>query len=294
MEIKDFEGLTQHLVSWIQDQAKASGLPNGVVGISGGVDSALVFALCVRALPLTVGVKMPCGSSRDSLDRANELFAAMRSKGFNFMEYEIDLQDSFRSIITQAAGQYGVEFDGSDATVARMRAQHGALRSCLRAPVLDYFGKRHDGLVYGTGNRDEDALFRYYQKRGDGAVDNNPIVCLHKSEVWALSEYLGVPASIVKAVPTADLWGPDAGQTDEDELGITYQEIEWVTQLNDSANVLAAREECGSFTVFADRYTAFTKRQLEVIEKTYHAERVSRHKASPPPGPSRDSVRSFF
>jgi NAD+ synthase len=291
MEIKDYEGLTQHLVGWIQDQAKASGLPHGVVGISGGVDSALVFALCVRALPLTVGVKMPCGSSRDSIDRANELFEAMRSKGFKFIEYEIDLQDAFKSIVGQAAQQWG---NGRFAGVSQQRAEEGALRSCLRAPVLDYFGKKHSGLVYGTGNRDEDALFRYYQKRGDGAVDNNPIVCLHKSEVWALSDYLGVPQSIVKAVPTADLWGPDAGQTDEGELGITYQEIEWVTQLNDSSNVLAAREECGSFAVFADRYTAFTKRQLEVIEKTYHAERVSRHKASPPPGPSRDSVRSFF
>lgn len=291
MEIKDFEGLTNYLVDWIRAQVKASGLPNGVVGISGGVDSALVFALCVRALPLTVGVKMPCGSSRDSIDRANELFEAMRSKGFKFIEYEIDLQDAFKSIVGQAAQQWG---NGKFVGVRQQRAEEGALRSCLRAPVLDYFGKKHSGLVYGTGNRDEDELFRYYQKRGDGAVDNNPIACLHKSEVWALSKHLGVPESIVEAVPTADLWGPDAGQTDEDELGVSYQEIEWMTQLNDSANILEARKECGSFAVFADRYTAFTERQLGVIERAYHAERTSRHKAMPPPGPSRDSVRSFF
>jgi NAD+ synthase len=317
--ITNVEGLTNYLVTWMQGEAKKSGTRNGCVGLSGGIDSAVVFALCCRAFPETVGVLMPCHSSRESIDRAREVLRSQAQLGYCCRGITVQLEAAFDSIVA--------EVETHEATDTKFC--QGSLRSCLRAPVLDYVSKCNDALIYGTGNRDEDEIFRYFQKRGDGCVDNNPIVGLHKSEVRQLAAYLGLPQSVIDAVPTADLWGPDGNQTDEGELGITYDEIEWVTRMNDTHQILEIRADfeptADGFTVqweedesgpvegtldpgglggpvralspmdgFRKRYAdKFTPRQFEVIEKAFHMERASRHKASPPPGPRRSAINFY-
>lgn len=286
--ITNLEGLTNYLVSWMQNQAKQSGTRNGCVGLSGGIDSAVVFALSCRAFPETVAVLMPCHSSSDSVNRAREVLRSQALLGYACRGITIPLETAFESIVNEVTAAEGHD----------TRFCQGSLRSCLRAPVLDYVSKCNDALVYGTGNRDEDEIFRYYQKRGDGAVDNNVIVGLHKSEVKQLAAHLGLPQSVIAAVPSADLWGAGVEQTDEGELGITYDEIEWVTRLNSTLDVLHLRDqyEPSSEPVegFRDRYKdKFTDRQFLVIEKAYHMEKASRHKALPPPGPHREDIEFF-
>ncbi len=316
--ITNLEGLTTYLVAWMQDQAKQSGTKNGCVGLSGGIDSAVVFALCCRAFPKTVAVMMPCHSRPESLERAREVVRSQSVRG-TIHCFTVDLAYAFSAIVDQLAHQEGAfrkllglhDMEDPD----HKKFCEGSLRSCLRTPVLDYVSKCHDALIYGTGNRDEDEIFRYYNKRGDGAVDNNPIVGLHKSEVRQLAAYLGLPQSVIDATPTADLWGSGAEQTDEGELGITYEEIEWVTRMNYKLNILYERgnfesdpdgylrawewAEDGETRLsgmdgFRKRYDGkFTERQFEIIEKAFHMEKASRHKVLPPPGPTRDEINFF-
>lgn len=311
--ITNLDGLTQFLVRWLRDQAKESGTQNGCVGLSGGIDSAVVLALCCRAFPKTVAVLMPCHSSDESVSRSKEVLLQQATAGYCCIGITVPLETAFESITKSVTLPEGADD----------RFCSSALRSCLRAPTLDYVSKCYDALVYGTGNRDEDEIFRYYQKRGDGAVDNNVLVGLHKSEVRQLAVHLGIPASIVNAVPSADLWGGES-QTDESELGLSYDEIEWVTRVEEAHGILAER---GSFEPYEDESTGdtyfpgksvpiggildtmplpeptesfrqayadkFTDRQCQIIEKAYYMERASRHKSKTPPGVRRDDLAFF-
>lgn len=193
---------------WIETQAKEAGATSLVVGVSGGVDSALVTALCSRTSLKVIGVVMPCHSSPCSVRRATDVVQT-----FGVECHTVELEKAFDSITSQLPYADDVKFC------------HGALRSCLRAPTLDYVAKLYNGIIVGTGNKDEDEVTRYYQKRGDGAVDISPIAKLHKSQVYALALELGVPETVLNARPSADLWGGEE-HDDEAELGMTYDEIE--------------------------------------------------------------------
>lgn len=259
--IKDEEKLVKYLVEWCQNRAKEAKVTGAVVGVSGGIDSAVVLALCVKAFPdNTTGVLMPCHSSKSSVARGEELIA--KYQGLVERQY-INLEESFEDIVSQF---YTLKkFDD--------KFVYGALRSCLRAPVLDFIAKANNALVFGTGNRDEDEIFRYYQKRGDGAVDNNVIACLHKSEVYQLARYLNIPESIIKAKPSADLWGAEE-QTDEEELGLTYDEIEWVIREHEAWLVLDAADMDEVLEEYNDR-------EKSIIKKAYEYYRTTKHKENP-------------
>ncbi len=261
------EKLVAEIRAWIKEQVLGAGATTAVVGISGGADSALVALLC-KGIPeiRTVGVWMPANSSPSSLERARELDLKT-----GLQTIAVDLTKAFESISDQTLDAFHLE-EGTNASL-------GALRSCLRAPVLDFVGKLTNGLIIGTGNRDEDELTRYFQKRGDGSVDISPIAKLHKSEVYQLLKYLGCPQSIIDAVPTADLWGADAGQEDEKELGVTYAEVEWAIRENDATQVITNDGWGPSLT----KFLSYTPRQIEVLQKVAKLEKASRHKASLPP-----------
>ncbi len=274
--IRDFEKTTKHIVEFIQHEAEKSGTKSAVVGVSGGIDSALILALCVQAFGANkvTGVLMPCHSTPSSTERGLELCQL-----FGVETIKIDLAGAFNAVWSQGPKDTN-------------KMAEAGLRSCLRAPVLDYVAKCRNGLVYGTGNRDEDAIFRYFQKRGDGAVDNNPIVALHKSEVYELAAFLKVPASILKATPTADLWGENSGQEDEKELGITYPEIEWVTRENDR-NSSTLDQSTSRWDLESARHEPLTERQWLVIEKARIADATTKHKAKLPPGTNRWEMVQF-
>lgn len=277
--IKDCGKVADAIGGWIKEQVDGARARTAVVGLSGGADSALVALLALRGLgpERVVVVKMPCHSSKSSVARADELIEA-----FKLWNVQVDLGVAFASIKTPVEAQI-LNVQGEK------NACEGALRSCLRAPTLDFVAKLTNGLVVGTGNRDEDEMTRYFQKRGDGAVDISPIAKLHKSEVYQLLRFLDCPKSIIEATPTADLWGPDSGQEDEKELGLTYTEVEWgikvLLDLNMRGDLMVAREVLSGFkdprTVKLE--SLFNERQQHVLKTLDRMERASRHKAALPP-----------
>lgn len=261
-----YKSTVDHIGAWIEARVKEAKCKTAVVGISGGADSALVAIICKRVLPDMVGVLMPCHSSNVAVQRGTEL-----CEKFDIRHLTIDLSIPHDYIIKTIR-------DSSLLDVDNKMAQ-AALRSCLRSPPLDIVAKLVNGLIVGTGNRDEDEFARYYQKRGDGAVDCSPIAKLHKSEEYQLLNYLGCPKSIIDAVPTADLWGPDSDQEDEKEMGISYDEMEWAIRQDDKYGLISI--ECARVSV--DVLLSYTERQRAVIIKLREMDRASRHKALPPP-----------
>lgn len=253
------------ITNWIADQAYFAHASSLVVGVSGGVDSAVVLALCMRTGYQTIGVVMPCHSTPSAMDRAHEVCDKFRSTRF-----KIDLSQIHDNIVHQVRSFPYVPEIGKDAT--------GALSSCLRAPVLDFVAKFSKGIIVGTGNRDEDEVTRYFQKRGDGAVDISPIAKLHKDEVYELAEYLGVPKSVIEATPSADLWGPDGGQTDEGQLGMTYPEISEAIR---TAGLFSKTGDVTCENLMQAANAEQNPRLAQVMRELAQMEISSRHKANP-------------
>lgn len=270
--IKDLAKTADFISKWIDEKLEKSNphrLKRAVIGISGGVDSALVAALCAKNSAWVTGVLLPCQSNPDSLKRGEEVI-----NKFGLHKCHVDLEPAYTSVVKSVSYPSDV-------------LSQSSLRSCLRAPVLDYVAKTVGGLIVGTGNRDEDEVTRYFQKRGDGCVDISPIAKLHKSEVYQLAEYLDVPESVLKARPSADLLG-GIDHFDEDALGMTYDEIEegirlgekcvgvpvYVGTIGANWNVTAEHLE------FAQAHQT-SPRMLKVLQKLAEMERSSRHKANP-------------
>jgi NAD+ synthetase len=302
MAVKDFDQLTKHIVRYMKRQAIEAGTTKAEIDVSGGVDSAVVAALACRAFGSNnvIGVYSGINSSPESKERAREV-----AETFGFKLVELELTGIFSIIRMEACKEFrrlGLPWpkEKDDPAV------FGSLRSCLRAPIGRFINRAFGGGIrQGTGNRDEDELVRFYQKGGDGEVDCNWMECLYKSEVWELAEYLGVPESVIKAVPTPDLWGVGNEHNDEDELEdmcgvrLTYTRpgeemgsIEWVTRENDQHGIIDGIEEFTSVKILA-AYHGYTDEQCQVIEAVRKMEKMTRHKAEMPPTISRESIEGM-
>jgi len=203
------EDVAARLVDWLRTEVGAAGRKGLVFGLSGGVDSCTVAVLARRAFRDDhLAVTMPIHS--DPRDRED---AELLVETFHLKHREINLDgvfDSFAAALgEQAAGDHG-------------NLPLNNLKPRLRMAALYYFAGRHRYLVLGTGNRTELTL-GYFTKYGDGGVDLLPLGHLVKHEVRELATHLGVPGSIVEKPPTAGMW---PGQTDEEELGFSYDELD--------------------------------------------------------------------
>lgn len=294
MSILDLQKTADHITNWIKDYATNAGIKTLVLGLSGGVDSALVALLCKRTKMPVVCVNMPCHSSDSAFNRA-----AAFADSYELPLVKIDLSTAHDVVYDQAKKAEIPNFDPNRQLAV------GGLRSCLRAPTLSFFANATGGLIVGTGNRSEDNLTRYFQKYGDGCVDISPIADLFKKEVYELFAFLSanthktgvIPKSamdIYNAKPTADLWGPDSGQEDEKELGITYDDIEWADRENMRTQyVLAIGPALTGHTIptktlgivenEADpakhpAWLGYTGHQRIVIARMHALEKASRHK----------------
>ena len=290
MAIKDMQRLVEMLVARMRAQAAEAHTRRAEVDISGGIDSATVAALAVRAFGAdnVIGVY----SSINSAARSREL-ARQVAHAFGFPMVELELTAVYESIVALTRAEFerlGLPFP--DADDPAQRTAFGGLRSCLRAPVGRFVNRAFGGgMRQGTGNRDEDELLRFYQKGGDGEVDCNWIAGLFKSEVWQLAAHLGVPDAVIDAEPTPDLWGVGDQHTDEGELeeltgvALTYTRpggelgtIEWASRQNE-------RDGCitGDNAETPLGQLGYDEREQRILTAMRRMERATRHKAEPPP-----------
>ncbi|PSR10857.1 MAG: NAD(+) synthase [Candidatus Arcticimaribacter sp.] len=214
--MKSPEKVIDYIVNWLNDYADKSGMNGFVVGVSGGIDSALTSTLCARTGKPVLCLEMPIHQEANQVTRAQEHIAWLESKYPNVSHHSLSLTgvfESFHELLPPTTDE-----ESKFLSLANTRAR-------LRMTTLYYFAALDRYLVAGTGNKIEDFGVGFYTKYGDGGVDLSPIADLMKSEVFLLAKNLGIIDSIQQAAPTDGLWGDD--RTDEDQMGATYNELEW-------------------------------------------------------------------
>lgn len=214
------EKVIDFIVDWLKTYAVNARMEGFVVGISGGIDSAVTSALCAKTGIPTLCVEMPIHQAPNQVSRGREHIQFLKEKFANVSNAEVNLTSVFEQFKKEMP-QTG-EDSFFNLSLANTRAR-------LRMTTLYYFAGLHRYLVAGTGNKVEDFGVGFYTKYGDGGVDLSPIADLMKSEVYKLGETLGIPESIMKAAPTDGLFGDD--RTDEDQLGASYNELEWAMKM---------------------------------------------------------------
>ena len=220
----DYQGVQKHIVSWLSNYAKDTGVNGFVVGISGGIDSALTSTLCALTGLKTVLVEMPIHQAADQVSRGKEHIDFLTGKYENCSSMVMDLTptyDNFLSQLTEKA-EVNKSEEIKNLTLGNTRAR-------LRMTTLYAVAGIEGLLVAGTGNKVEDFGVGFYTKYGDGGVDISPIADLYKTQVYALAKVLGVNQNILQAPPTDGLW--DDGRTDEDQIGASYAELEMAMEL---------------------------------------------------------------
>ena len=216
-----YEIIANNIIHWLKDYAEKSKINGFVVGISGGIDSALTSSLCANTGLPTLCIDMPILQSEDEVKRASKHIKWLQNKFDNVSHKSIDLNNvflSFKSTVEEKSDE------NNFLTLANSRSR-------IRMTTLYYFAGLHNFLVAGTGNKVEDFGIGFYTKYGDGGVDISPIADLNKTDVFEVSKTLGVIDEIIKAKPTDGLW--DDGRTDEDQIGATYKELEWAMKQKD-------------------------------------------------------------
>ncbi|MDP7659423.1 MAG: NAD(+) synthase [Candidatus Thalassarchaeaceae archaeon] len=210
--MQDLIDLSDEITDWIRDYAQNAGISTLVVGVSGGIDSAVTSTLCARSGLRTIALNMPIHQAPDQYELSNRQIDWLKSRWENVESQQIDLTGTFDSLMK--------ELDDGITTMAAANS-----RARLRMTTLYAIASSSNGIVVGTGNKVEDFGVGFFTKYGDGGVDISPIADLYKTEVYAIAEALGIIQEIRDAAPTDGLW--DDGRTDEDQIGATYAEIEW-------------------------------------------------------------------
>jgi NAD+ synthase len=250
------EQVNNHIVQWLKDYALNAKVKGFVVGISGGIDSAVTSTLCAQTGLPTLCIEMPIHQAESHVSRAREHISFLKDKFTNVSGALADLTPVFETFKTQVPETNDQHLQ--NLTLANTRAR-------LRMTTLYYFAGINSALVAGTGNKVEDFGVGFFTKYGDGGVDVSPIADLMKSEVRELAKYLQVPASIIVAKPTDGLFGDD--RSDEDQLGASYDELEWAMK----------EMEKGSNS------HNFEGRQKEVFDIFERLNRINQHKMNPIP-----------
>ncbi len=211
--------VVDHLVAWLKSYAEENRQQGFVVGVSGGVDSALTSTLCAMTGLPTLLLELPIHQPKQQVSRAQEHMSQLQSRFGNVSGKRVDLTQAFDDLVS--------DWEKSD----NQHIMHLTLantRSRLRMTTLYYHAGTRSSLVAGTGNKIEDFGVGFYTKYGDGGVDISPIADLTKTEVFQLAKFVGVPESILIAPPTDGLWEDD--RSDEDQMGATYPELEWAME----------------------------------------------------------------
>ena len=229
-----YDIISNDIIQWLIGYARQSKTNGFVVGISGGIDSALTSTLCAKTGLPTICVDMPILQNKNEVNRASNHIKWLQDKFDNVSHKSIDLNNVFETF------KNTVQIKDNKNNFLSLANS----RSRLRMTTLYYFAGMNNCLVAGTGNKVEDFGIGFYTKYGDGGVDISPIADLNKTDVFEISKILGVIDGILEAQPTDGLW--DDGRTDEDQIGATYKELEWAMiqkDLNKKSNDFKAREK---------------------------------------------------
>ncbi len=246
------QAVIDHIVEWLKNYSNNSKTNGFVVGISGGIDSALTSTLCALTGKRLMVVSMPIRQHHAEFNRGNEHLQWLVQHFPNVEMATTDLTPIFESMEQHLP------------TTLQDFLTMANTRSRLRMITLYAYATHHQLLVAGTGNKVEDFGVGFYTKYGDGGVDISPIADLFKTEVYALAQHLGIVSSILQAAPTDGLFAD--GRSDEDQIGATYPELEWAMRYLESKSA-----------------AALTERQQTVMQiyKTRHA--ANQHKMNPIP-----------
>lgn len=212
----------RHIVKWIRDYARSAKIRTLVVGISGGIDSSVVSALCAETGLDTIVVQMPIRQNKTLNNRSSMQAGWLMERYKNVVHMNLDLTPVF-SAFEKKLDPVCAESDTTLLAYANSRSR-------LRMMTLYQIAQSQGGLVVGTGNRVEDFGVGFFTKYGDGGVDISPIGDCMKTEVWDMGREFGLPQEIIDAAPTDGLW--DDGRTDETQLGMTYAELENAMRLD--------------------------------------------------------------
>ncbi|CAM1352856.1 MULTISPECIES: NAD(+) synthase [Tenacibaculum] len=248
--------VAEHIINWLKDYATNAKVNGFVVGISGGIDSAVTSTLCAKTGLPTLCVELPIHQAKNQVSRALDHIDWLNNNFDNVSMKQINLTPVFDSLVNSLPPVESEE--KRFMALANTRAR-------LRMTSLYYFAGLHGLLVAGTGNKVEDFGVGFYTKYGDGGVDLSPIADLVKSEVYEIAKYLGINNDIIVAPPTDGLWGDD--RTDEDQIGASYDELEWAMEMQD-----AGKTE-----------NDFSGRELEVYKIYTRLNRINQHKMIPIP-----------
>ena len=250
------EKVVNYIVDWLKSYAKNANVNGFVVGVSGGIDSAVTSTLCAKTGLKLLCVEMPIHQAESHVSRAHEHIEQLKSRFGHVESTRTDLTPVFEEFKTE------VIMDGEQTTIDMALAN---TRARLRMTTLYYYAGLYNLLVAGTGNKVEDFGVGFYTKYGDGGVDLSPIADLLKSEVYELGKFLQVPASIIKAAPSDGLFG-DA-RSDEDQIGASYPELEWAMKMDESGKTI----------------NDFEGRNLEVFKIYKNFNNRNKHKMIPIP-----------
>ena len=225
----NYSKVKDHIVSWLSDYTEKAFSKGFIVGISGGVDSALTSTLCALTGKKVILLSMPIRQTKAEFDRANEHIKNLENRFDNVSSIETNLTETF------------TQFEKTiPSDVVQNHLSMANSRSRLRMITLYAIGQANGCLVAGTGNKVEDFGVGFYTKYGDGAVDLSPIDDLMKTQVWNLAKEVGVVDSIITAKPTDGLFEDE--RSDEDQIGASYPELEWAMEFNGDVSYLSERE----------------------------------------------------
>ena len=223
-----------YIVNWLSDYANKSTIKGFVIGISGGIDSAVTSTLCAMTGKKVIALNLPILQPVSQLNRSNEHIKWLENHFENVSSATVNLTKTFQMISSDLPTSIQDHL-----TMANVRAR-------LRMTTLYAFAGHNGYLVAGTGNKIEDFGIGFFTKYGDGGVDISPIADLTKTEVFELAKELNIVSSIQIAKPTDGLWDDD--RSDEDQIGASYPELEWAmeydaSELKNETNGLTERQQ---------------------------------------------------
>lgn len=250
------EKVVDHIVNWLQEYVVNSGTKGFVIGISGGIDSAVTSTLCAKTGFPVLCVEMPIHQQKNQVDLAQKHIAWLKKDFQNVTNIQTDLTGTFEML--KNSFPKTDENDLHALTLANTRAR-------LRMTTLYYFAGMHQFLVAGTGNKIEDFGVGFFTKYGDGGVDLSPIADLLKSEVYEIGKQLQIDPAILRAAPTDGLFGDS--RSDEDQLGASYDELEWAMKMAEENKT----------------ETDFSGRELAVFKIYTRLNKANLHKINPIP-----------